>query len=91
MEIKLTQKDADFILSFIRTDLKRLNDSIDKLNNREQKLIDSAKELKDDAVVEIVTKLAFEQGNLVKGGLEEIKNDLVHCVELLTIGSEVSE
>lgn len=91
MNIVLKQKDADFILSFIRTDLKQLESSINKLDVKEQNLINSAKKLQDDAVVEIITQLTLEQGNVVKKGLKEIKDDLIRCVELLTVGSEVAE
>lgn len=91
MNIVLKQKDADFILSFIRTDLKQLESSINKLDVKEQNLINSAKKLQDDAVVEIITQLTLEQGNVVKKSLKEIKDDLIRCVELLTVGSEVAE
>ena len=40
MEIVLKQKDADFILNYLRSDLERLNTNYDEVNKNEKKIKD---------------------------------------------------
>ena len=92
MEITLNSKDADFILRFLRTDLERLNASLNKLlesKDELQKTYNNS-EIKDSRLANVMMDIAEKVTAETKEGMQEVKNDLLHCIELLTVGSEVS-
>ena len=92
MEITLKSKDADFILRFLRTDLERLNASLNKLlesKDELQKTYNNS-EIKDSRLANVMMDIAEKVTAETKEGMQEVKNDLLHCIELLTVGSEVS-
>jgi len=92
MNITLNTKDADFILRFLRTDLDRLNASLDRLlDSREelQKTYDNSA-IKDTKLANVMMDIAEKVTAETKEGMQEVKDDLLHCIDLLTVGSEVS-
>lgn len=89
MNIILTQKDADFILKYIRADLKKVSDNYNNLSDSYDELLTTC------------TKQGFSEDklNIIHNAVGQIKDDfldmtkeiqeeLAKCVELLTIGSE---
>ena len=92
MNSTLNTNDADFILRFLRTDLDRLNASLDRLlDSREelQKTYDNSA-IKDTKLANVMMDIAEKVTAETKEGMQEVKDDLLHCIELLTVGSEVS-
>ena len=92
MNITLNSKDADFILRFLRTDLERLNDSLNKLLDSKEELQKTYNEsqIKDSKLAQVMMNIAEEVAAETKDGMQGVKNDLLKCIELLTVGSEVS-
>lgn len=90
--IQLNEKDADFILRFIRVDLERLNGNLNELHqsNNDLKETYEKSNMKDSLMAKCMMDLAEEVTTKTTEGLSEIKNDLIHCIDLLTTGSEVS-
>lgn len=88
MDIKLSTKDADFIIKIIRSDLERINDSHNRLVESQKSFNESVKEsgVKSLMVKAIAYSLNEDTKNIL---LEEeaIRNDLLKCIELLTVGS----
>lgn len=88
MDIKLSTKDADFIIKIIRSDLERINDSHDRLIESQKRFNESVKEsgVKSLMVKAVAYSLNEDTKNIL---LEEeaIRNDLLKCIELLTVGS----
>ena len=91
--ITLTPSDADFILKFLRIDLERLNENIEKLQQGKEDLKDTYQNsnIKDIKMATYMLNLAEEVTDKTTLGLNEVKNNLLHCIELLTTGSEVSK
>jgi len=92
MDITLNTKDADFILRFLRTDLERINDSLSKLKDSKDELQKTCEksDLKDSRLAQVMMSIADEVATETTDGMEEVKGDLLRCIELLTVGSEVS-
>ena len=92
MDITLNTKDADFILRFLRTDLERINDSLSKLKDSKDELQKTYEksDLKDSRLAQVMMSIADEVATETTDGMEEVKGDLLRCIELLTVGSEVS-
>lgn len=94
MNITLTQKDADFILNYLRSNLQKTNEHFDFASEKEKELNDrfnADEELKNDPFAQLlvgsVRKMQTEYDALYKQ-----KTDiLVKCIELLTVGSEFGE
>ena len=93
MEIRLTTKDADFILTYLRSDLERLNDNCDKVHANEKRLEKLRFKVCKDGneaektFVEITAK-ALEKDIAEYNRLyQEHTDKIVKCIELLTIGS----
>ena len=88
MDIKLSTKDADFIIKIIRSDLERINDSHNRLVESQKRFNESVKEsgVKSLMVKAVAYSLNEDTKNIL---LEEeaIRNDLLKCIELLTMGS----
>lgn len=85
-KLVLTQKDADFILAYIRSDMTRLTRIYDEANEKEAKLEEIAKEVGDNPFVnalEIVKKSREQFHSLYKKQM----NIAIKCIELLTVGS----
>ena len=93
MNIVLTQKDADFILKYIRMDARRVDERFKMLEENEKNLAESCKKLSDmqPQTAVLISDFAKHLGKDVRNDLEELKNDFSKCIELLTAGSEVTE
>ena len=91
MDIKLTAKDADFILKFIRTDLQRVCETSAKIRGKQTELEAMYEKSEKSDLIKLVWEMAKEAGTLVSEDMTEIRHDLERCVELLTVGSEVTE
>ena len=90
--ITLSNEDADFILRFLRTDLEIVNDRLNKLMDSKkelQKTYDDS-EIKDTKLANIMMDIAEKVTADAKGGMQEVRGKLLRCIELLTVGSEVS-
>ena len=91
MNITLSHKDADFILKYLRADLERVNkcgsDLTEKRNNYKEKIdkcssvVSGPELILANGLIEVADEMLEES--------EEIKKDLLRCIELLTVGSEV--
>ena len=90
MSIKLTEKDADFILKFIRMDLRRLNEQEQRLLENENRVIENFEKYDGEDMPQMKELLFFakEASGDVKKVLSELKQDFNRCIELLMIGSE---
>lgn len=90
--IQLNEKDADFILRFLRTDLEKINDRVNALLDSKDELQKTyeGSDIKDSRIAQIMMDIANEVTEETKEGMQEVKNELLHCIELLTVGSEVS-
>ena len=93
MNIVLSQKDADFILKYIRMDARRVEERYQTLKENEQNLIESYKKanFNDSKVAETIMGITKEISDNVKDDLLELQKDFSRCIELLTVGSEVTE
>ena len=91
MEIKLTAKDADFILKFIRADLQRVCENAAKLRGKQSELEEVFEKSEKTELMKQIWKMTKEAGDMVSEDMTEIRHDLERCVELLTCGSEVTE
>jgi prefoldin subunit 5 len=95
MNIVLTPKDADFILKYIRMDARRVDESLNTLSKREENLEKSIDDVKKSGgstyLAESLFQMAREIGTETKNDLKELQKDFSRCIELLTIGSEVTE
>lgn len=90
MNITLTQKDADFILTCLRADLQELNDSCDTVHGNLRKIREIRehdKELKNDTFADFLVKKLNEQIDEFDTLYKKRTDILVKCIELLTIGS----
>lgn len=91
MNVILTQKNADFILKYIRNDLRAVTDAASSLEenyNNLEKSCESAEEMPQ--VAKRVLELAKAAKDISDENTESIKKELEHCIELLTVGREVS-
>lgn len=88
--IVLNEKDADFILKFIRMDLRRLNEQEKRLKESEDRFDESYEKAGGDESLlgKYLMDLKNEIGKQVKSDFLEIKEGFNRCVELLTVGSE---
>ena len=91
MEIRLTAKDADFILKFIRTDLQRVCETSAKIRGKQSELEAMYEKSEKSDLIKCVWNMAKEAGNLVSEDMTEVRHDLERCIELLTCGSEAAE
>lgn len=88
MNIIISQKDADFILKFIRADLKRVSDSSASLHNNYKRLEKSCTEdLRNLPEVASMMEMATILKKTMDEDSDEIRKDLEKCIEILTIGS----
>lgn len=93
MNITLTQADADFILKYIRMDARRVEERYETLQENENNLRKAYEKanLTDRAVGNAIMEVAEELSTNVKNDLIELRKDFTKCIELLTVGSEVTE
>lgn len=94
MDITLTTKDADFILSFIRKDIVLLEERLKKLSTSRDNLMrhfNGLGKIEDgvDEEIKMLKKCSTLLGTEVENNLHDTISDLTHCIELLTVGSEV--
>lgn len=88
MEIKLNTKDADFILRIIRSDLERVNNSRERLLESQKTFNEEMKKRNvKSLMIKAITHSLNEDTKDVLEREEEIRNDLMKCIELLTVGS----
>ena len=91
MEIKLTSKDADFILKFVRADLQRVCETSAQIRGKQSELEEIYEKSDKTELMKHVLDMARQAGDLVSEDMVKVRHDLERCVELLTVGSEVSE
>lgn len=90
--ITLAQKDADFILGYLRADLQKTNEQLDFVNKKEEEIFsiyNNNENYKNNQFLQLImdgVKLKrLEYDTFHKKKIE----NLVKCIELLTIGSEI--
>lgn len=90
VNIVLNQKDADFILKYLRKDLERIVESDKDLDSKFEMLQKSydKDELKKDPVASSLMKIATVMTKAVNESSNTVKKDLEHCIELLVCGSD---
>jgi hypothetical protein len=86
-KIVLTQKDADFILAYIRSDLARLTRRCDEANAKEAKLEEIAKEVGDNPFVNALTEIVKKSSEEFHSLYKKQTDIAIKCIELLTVGS----
>lgn len=86
-KIVLTQKDADFILAYIRSDLARLTRRYDEANEKEAKLTEIAKEVGDNPFVNALTEVVKKSSEEFHSLYKKQTDIAIKCIELLTVGS----
>lgn len=93
MNIILTQKDADFILSYIRADLQKITETNVKLVERKKEFVSELEKqgVNADSFAGNVAKNLLSFSEELTNTTDKIEKDLVRCVELLTVGSEATE
>ena len=92
MNIVLNQKDADFILKYIRGDLERLIASENSRKEKYERLEHHYGKIeKKDLCVDGLMKAAKELHEEVNEEVFELHQGLDRCVELLMCGSEASD
>ena len=91
MNIVLNQKDADFILKYIRGDLERLIASENSRKEKYEKLKQHNNKMKKDPLVDSLMEAAKDLHEDISEGLSEFHKGLERCVELLMCGSEASD
>ena len=93
MNITLTQKDADFILKYIRADLQKVTETNVKLVERKKEFANELKkqDIREDSFAGSIAKSFLYISEEITNETDAIEKDLTKCVELLTVGSEVSE
>ena len=92
MTITLNQKDADFIIKYLRMELERINEARTDLKSSYsdlQKLY--TERLKNNQTATELINFAKEITDFSNDITKEAKNDLEKCILLLTVGSEVKE
>lgn len=91
MNIVLKQEDADLILKYIRADLRRVTKAIDEITEKFNELQQSCPIPENSAQAILIFNAISEFKKDVFDTSTEVKTDLAKCIELLTIGSEVSD
>ena len=90
MNITLNEKDADFILKFIRSDLEKVILSEKKYNSRFERLKQHYTQMERNPVADGLMKVAGVLSNGVNENITDLKKGLEHCIDLLMCGSEVN-
>ena len=86
MNITLSQKDADFILRFLRTDLEHVTKCGDYIRKKQADVKSHLKDLEGPEQILIGGLLEVSDDMICES--EELKSELLKCIELLTVGSE---
>ena len=91
MNVVLSAKDADFILKFLRADLEKVSECGDNLIDKRNKYKEKMGELQlaDNCPEMILVNGLIDIADDLIDESEDTKKDLMKCIELLTIGSEV--
>lgn len=90
VNITLNEKDADFILKFIRTDLEKVILSEKRHNSKFERLKQYYTNMEKNPVADGLMKVAGVLCNEVNENMSDFKKGLEHCIDLLMCGSEVS-
>lgn len=86
-KIILTQRDADFILSYLRADIERQNKRHDMVCEKEAELKKLKSEIGGDPFSSLLLKTVMNSSEEYHN-LYKIQTDIaVKCIELLTVGS----
>ncbi len=92
MNIIISQKDADFILAYLRTDLEKVTKTCDNLAERSEKFKTELEKHKGKMGImeEIMSKgLLDVSSEMLKDSIQtKKKSELLKCIEILTVGSE---
>ena len=88
-KIILTQRDADFILSYLRADIERQNKRHDMVCEKEAELkkLKSEVEVKEDPFSTLFVKTLLKSCKEFHSLYKQQTDIAVKCIELLTIGS----
>ena len=86
-KIILTQKDADFILSYIRADLERQNRRYDLIVENEKKIKQIKSEIGDDPFSNLLAKVTENSTEEFYTLYKKQTDIAIKCIELLTTGS----
>ena len=90
MNIVLSQKDADFILKYIRGDLERLIVSENSRKEKYEILKQHYNKIEKDPLIDSLMEAAKDLHEDISEGLSEFHKGQERCIELLMCGSEVS-
>ncbi len=97
MEIRLTQKDADFILNYLRADLQRINNKCDRVIENEKTIARIKMDI-DERGSPFEKAYAEMFQNAIKVSVQEydalykqLSGVIIKCIELLTTGSQTDE
>lgn len=86
-KIVLTQKDADFILAYIRSDLARQNRRYDEVNKEESRLRRIVEEIGDNPLVNYLTETVKKSSEEFYSLYKRQTDIAIKCIEHLTTGS----
>lgn len=90
MDIVLKQNDADFILKHLRDELESLCEREKELNNKTNEFKKNISGIKEGPLEALLTKTLLSLSDDIIKETQERKALLLKCIELLTVGSEVS-
>lgn len=92
MNITLTQKDADFVLSLLRSYLNKIITSVDEVNEQYEEL---QKRHKEEAESNFIIGQLMNTASIMKADIDkdvaELKGKLERSIERLMCGSEVKD
>lgn len=91
MNITLSQKDADFILKFLRADLERVSSSNVEIKEKQIEFKKEISELNlqsDSCPEMILVKNLLDLSSDMLNESLDIEKDLCRCIELLMMGSK---
>ena len=86
-KIILTQKDADFILTYIRADLERQNKRYDLVVENEKKINRAKSLIEKEPITDFLTELTRASIDEFYALYKKQTDIAVKCIELLTTGS----
>lgn len=85
-KIVLTQKDADLILAYIRSDLARLTYEYDEAKVKEAELEEIAKEVGGNLFANVLTEIVKKSSEKLHSLYKKQTDIAIKCIELLTVG-----
>ena len=90
MNIVISQKDADFIIAYLRTDLEKVTKTCDNLTEKSEKFKTELENHKGKIGImeEIMSKGLIDISSEMLKDSMQTKSELLKCIEILTVGSE---